>query len=377
VPWTSQPQIPIRDSGTGWAQTLVHLWGTNVMGSGAGAKSWLDAAGSAHGVFGVGSPTTTSGNAWVTRKEGYGVLFDYSLGGFVFDSKAISVGSSTGDGGPNSQAFSIVARINAPGTSTCTIYSGGPGSLQFRLSNTNLQLNKATVANVGTSTGAIPASTDCDVGMSYDGTTAAFYINGQPSGTATSAQTMAMAQQFYIGAQTTGAVEQLQDGTVLHRLAVFNSILPDAAFAALAGPGFWQLYAPLTRQIPVLAGTISRPGSDVSVTGWAFTAANLSGSINETTRDDASYAQAAYGVSAAITTLSLSLAPGSYTLSFAGEYLAATAASGQFRFTALDGSNTSLGVTAWQAVTSSNAQYDIPLTVAGGTAVRLKIEIQA
>jgi hypothetical protein len=139
----------------------------------------------------------------------------------------------------------------------------------------------------------------------------------------------------------------------------------------------WQLFAPLTRNLPALTGTISRPGSDVTVTGWTFTGASLAASINEPTFSDASYGEAPYSAGSAITTLDLSLAPGSYTISFRGEYLVATAASGQFRFTALDGSNTSLGVSSWQAVTSTVAQYDVPITVAGGTAVRLKIEIQA
>jgi hypothetical protein len=139
----------------------------------------------------------------------------------------------------------------------------------------------------------------------------------------------------------------------------------------------WQLFAPLSRQIPVVSGTISHPGSDVSVAGWTFNGASLSASIGETTRDDAFYAEAAYGVSGAITALTLPLAAGTYVVTFAGEYLTATAASGQFRFTALDSSNASLGVSSWQAVTSAYAQYDVPITVTGGTATRLKIEIQA
>jgi hypothetical protein len=141
----------------------------------------------------------------------------------------------------------------------------------------------------------------------------------------------------------------------------------------------WANFAPLTRHIPALTGTISRPGTDVAgfVTGWTFTGASLAASINEPTFSDASYGEAPYSAGSAITTLDLSLAPGSYTVSFRGEYLSAAAASGQFRFTALDGSNTSLGVSSWQAVTATIAQYDVPITVAGGTAVRLKIEIQA
>lgn len=126
---------------------------------------------------------------------------------------------------------------------------------------------------------------------------------------------------------------------------------------------------------PGVSGTISRPGSDFVALGWTFTAASLAASINETTRDDASYGQAAFALSVAVTNITPTVA-GSYTLSFAGQYLAAAASSGRFRFTALDGANNSLGATAWRAVTSAATQYDVPLTISGGTATRLKIEIQ-
>jgi hypothetical protein len=159
-------------------------------------------------------------------------------------------------------------------------------------------------------------------------------------------------------------------------LAQWSRVLSPAEATSLSSNP-WQLFAPLSRQIPVVSGTISHPGSDVSVAGWTFNGASLSASIGETTRDDAFYAEAAYGVSGAITALTQSLPAGSYIVTFAGEYLSAAAASGQFRFTALDGSNTSLGVSAWQSVTSAYAQYAVALTVTGGTAVRIKIEIQA
>jgi hypothetical protein len=126
-----------------------------------------------------------------------------------------------------------------------------------------------------------------------------------------------------------------------------------------------------------VTASISHPSTDVLVVGWTFNGASLAASVGETTRNDSTYAEAAFGVAGAVTALDLPLAPGTYTVRCASEYLVAAASSGQVRFTALDGSNTSLGATAWQAVTGSLAQYDIALTVAGGTATRLKIEIQA
>jgi hypothetical protein len=178
-----------------------------------------------------------------------------------------------------------------------------------------------------------------------------------------------------IGDDDAGAVNAFLNGGIQYSAIYLEAHSAGQIASVQANP--WQLFAPLTRQLPALTGTISRPGTDVAVTGWTFTGASLAASINEPTFSDASYGEAPYSVGSAITTLDLSLTPGSYTISFRGEYLVATAASGQFRFTALDGSNTSLGVSSWQAVTSTVAQYDVPITVAGGTAVRLKIEIQA
>jgi hypothetical protein len=140
----------------------------------------------------------------------------------------------------------------------------------------------------------------------------------------------------------------------------------------------WTLFAPATNRMNVLTGTISRPGADVAgfVTGWTFTGASLSASINEVTRNDASYAEAAYGVTGGIVTLDIPRAPGTHTISFASDYLTATATSGQFRFSLLDDTNAVLGTTSWQAVTSTVVQYDLPVTIST-TATRLKIEIQA
>jgi hypothetical protein len=122
--------------------------------------------------------------------------------------------------------------------------------------------------------------------------------------------------------------------------------------------------------------TISRPGADVSVVGWSFTGSSLSASINEVTRNDASYIEAAYGVTGAIVTLDIPRSPGNHTISFTSEYLVGFASSGQFKFSLLDDTNTVLGTTGWQAVTSIIVQYDLPVTISS-TATRLKIEIQA
>jgi hypothetical protein len=200
------------------------------------------------------------------------------------------------------------------------------------------------------------------------------YWNGQLWGSASATGGFVMPPT--LGFWGVGAGDSAQ-GTRYYLGAAWDRVLnSDEAFILGSNP--WQIFAPTVRRILVGGGgTISRPGTDVAVSGWTSTAASIAGAINESTYDDASYAEAPFGVAGAVVTLDLPLAPGNYTVSFRGEYLIAMAGSGQFRFTAMDSSNTNLGVSAWQAVTSSLAQYDIPVTVAGGTATRMKIEIQA
>jgi hypothetical protein len=215
----------------------------------------------------------------------------------------------------------------------------------------------------------------------HDGTNLLFYRDGvlRASTTRPAAMIATPAGRYAVLGNALDVGGTASPNAAFVSARAWSRALSTGEVAAYFANEFAAVYAPLTRHLPAITGTISRPGTDVAgfVTGWTFTGASLAASINEPTFSDASYGEAPYSAGSAITTLDLSLAPGTYTVSFRGEYLSAAAASGQFRFTALDGSNTSLGVSSWQAVTSTVAQYDVPITVAGGTAVRLKIEIQA
>jgi hypothetical protein len=249
--------------------------------------------------------------------------------------------------------------------SSAGVYSAG--SVEFFTFNT--ATNVSATALAGLTVGGYALYT----GVRQNGGLTLF--NGQKSiaSTAGSALNISQASRYTaLGSRGNGTTEALS-GEVAFAAAWDRAL--SAPEISVLYENIWRIFAPLTRTL--ISGTISRPGTDVSVAGWTFNGASLSASIGETTRDDAFYAEAAYGVSGAITALTLPLAAGSYIVTFAGEYLSAAAASGQFRFTALDGSNTSLGVSAWQSVTSAYAQYDVPITVTGGTATRLKIEIQA
>ena len=123
---------------------------------------------------------------------------------------------------------------------------------------------------------------------------------------------------------------------------------------------------------------ISRPGSDITVTGWIGDPdnANLYNNIDEVSPNDADY----------IISPSLSGSPGpavfglSSTLD-AGTYNVRTRArrtgtTGQIRALLLDASGTTVGTGSWQALTQTPITYELSVTTSG-TAARVRIEVQA
>jgi hypothetical protein len=66
-----------------------------------------------------------------------------------------------------------------------SIYAGENGGPQFRRnSDTTITLNRQNAVSGGASTGTVANNTWTHVGVSYDGTTVRYYINGAASGTA-------------------------------------------------------------------------------------------------------------------------------------------------------------------------------------------------
>jgi Concanavalin A-like lectin/glucanases superfamily len=232
---------------------LAHLWASNVIGSGPGIPSIFDAAGSAYGYFGVGSPSSLTGNNWSVYSDGWGIVFSDSGTGSIA-SPVIKLGDSSGSGGPSGNTFSIIARVNlASVSSTQAIYASGANGIEFRVNGGGtLSLLKTTVAGIGTSSGSITSGADFDIGVSYDGSKAQFYINGVASGSGTSAQTFTLNQQFFLGCyRSAGDLERILNGSIIKRVAVFNYPLPSTYFQSLAGIGFWQLFEDELTYIPI------------------------------------------------------------------------------------------------------------------------------
>jgi hypothetical protein len=254
VPWSSQPQREVRASSNGLGSSLVHLWANMVLGTGGpGSVSVYDAAGSANGTFGVGSPSTLTGCYWKPGPEG-NELFVSSSGTGSLNSVKLAVGDSTGTGSPGGSIFSIVARVvmNNISGNYQAIYSSGVGSIEFRVNaDGTLSLLKAQIAGIGSSSGSLSNGVAADVGVSYDGTT--YYINGVASGSSSNAQTFTNSQQYYLCSD--GIPTDYFVASTLRRIAVFNQCLPAAAFSRLAGGGFWGLFEDEQIWVPVAAAS--------------------------------------------------------------------------------------------------------------------------
>jgi len=97
-----------------------------------------------------------------------------------------------------------------------------------------LELMSASVASLGTSSGTVTASTWTQVGVTYDGTTTKFYINGAASGTANSPQ------PFYsplncIGSGNDGGLDNWS-GNIKYA-AIWSSVLTGTQMLAIYNYG--------------------------------------------------------------------------------------------------------------------------------------------
>lgn len=157
---------------------------------------------------------------------------------------------------------------------------------------------------------------------------------------------------------------------------------PDGTFT-FTGPNAETMYYQLEVNgvnvgAPVLvtlySGTFYRPSSDVVTTGWTSTGTTLAGAINELSPNDATF----------ITSPDVSGTPGAYTADVppipAGNYMRRlrarrTGATGEIRLLYLDAGGAEVGVTPWQALTSTMTTYSVGVTLTG-IAVRLRIEVR-
>lgn len=139
----------------------------------------------------------------------------------------------------------------------------------------------------------------------------------------------------------------------------------------------WQIFAPQSRQIWVpTAVTITRPSSDILTSGWTGTpdSTNLFNNLDEVTSSDTDYitSPTITGGENTIMGLSGTLATGTWDVRYRANFVGSSA---QVRIHLLDGSNAAVGVSGWQTVTSSFADYTAQVTTSGA-AVRVKVEVQ-
>lgn len=154
--------------------------------------------------------------------------------------------------------------------------------------------------------------------------------------------------------------------------------IPNAELVALSNDP-WQIFqqSPARSSLWLVAvtGTISRPNSDIVVSGWTGDPdnANLYANIDEATASDAEYIDSP-GLSATATTctfgLSLTLAAGTYDVGVRAQWVSQ---SGQLRVVLLDAGGTSVGASSYQALTSSATSYTLPVTITG-SATQARIE---
>jgi hypothetical protein len=234
-PWTSQPPAGVRAD---LSKGVSHLWALP-----NGARGVIDSAGFANGVFGSGTGGTT-GNAWVIGPSGWEIKFDNTGTGTTASTKLL-IGDSTGSAAPKSTrwTFEFDLYLGSLGTTQAIFGCASAGGIEIRITTTGaIELLKEAIALIGTSSVLLAANTRYKIAVTYDGSNAAFYVNGQPVGTATSAQTFTHSQ-YALGWAAGAGIEYLDNGSRLGRVVITERVLSAGEIAdRYATP--WQIFAP-------------------------------------------------------------------------------------------------------------------------------------
>jgi hypothetical protein len=122
---------------------------------------------------------------------------------------------------------------------------------------------------------------------------------------------------------------------------------------------------------------ITRPNSDITVTGWVGDPdnTNLYANIDETSPSDTDLIRSpSLGASPgpAIFGLTQSLSTGTYNVRTRARR---TGTNGQIRALLLDSGGTTVGTGSWQSLTASFTTYNLSVTTTG-TAARVRLEVQ-
>ncbi len=124
-------------------------------------------------------------------------------------------------------------------------------------------------------------------------------------------------------------------------------------------------------------GAITRPNSDIVVTGWVGDPDNVTlyNNIDEVTPSDTDFViSPSLGASPgpAVFGLTQSLSAGTYNVRTRARR---TGSTGQIRALLLDSSGTTVGTGSWQSLTGSFTTYNLSVTTTGAAA-RVRLEVQ-
>lgn len=116
------------------------------------------------------------------------------------------------------------------------------------------------------------------------------------------------------------------------------------------------------------------PGSDISVAGWTpSTGTDLFACIDEHTYDDGDYITSPDLTTSTVMGWDNPVPAGTWSLSMRSEFF--DGASGQVRLVMLDSGSSSVGSSAWQALTGAFVTYTLAITTTG-VSDRFRLEIQ-
>lgn len=176
-------------------------------------------------------------------------------------------------------------------------------------------------------------------------------------------------------------------GGVAQRVSSQNNFAAAVGFAATTGATSAQsrsaanFTAKFSATVAIAAAptsAISRPNSDITVTGWIGSPdnVNLYNNIDEVTPSDADFILSpdiTGGPGPAIFGISPSQPAGTLDIRIQASR---TGASGDIRALLLDGTGATVGTSSWQTLTASPAQYVLTVTTTG-TAERVRLEVRA
>jgi len=176
---------------------------------------------------------------------------------FIGTKDGVAISNSSGDGkfefsellfGGGPQTFTRLAIVfpYSLGTYKCISYSnaGFNGGAEWRVTTSGeMELLKGWVASIGTSSGAgIVANKTHVLAVSYDSPNAAFYCNGVPCGTASSAQAFATDTARLVLMGAGGSINDPMFGYItLH--VIWNRALSPSEVAAIS-KNPWQVLKP-------------------------------------------------------------------------------------------------------------------------------------